>query len=132
MASVREPAMLLAKLLAVLLLGQAPAQAAAQDMMRHVDLASPRMSEAEMTREQVIERLKGAAPGQPADLKDRSLNGLDLSRLDLSNADLRWSRLNGTNLKGARLAGARLELAWAIEADLSGADLRGANLFQAQ
>jgi hypothetical protein len=70
--------MCLAKLLAVLLLGLGPAQAAAQDMMRHVDLVSPRMSGAEMTREQVIERLKGAAPGQPADLKDRSLNGLDL------------------------------------------------------
>jgi uncharacterized protein YjbI with pentapeptide repeats len=103
--------------------------ASAQEMMAHVDLSSPRMSQAEMTREQVEALVKA---GGPVSLTDKSLNGLDLSGLDLSGADLRWARLNKAVLKGAKLAGARLELAWALDADLTGADLGGANLFQAQ
>ena len=101
----------------------------AQSMMQHVDLSSPRMREAELTRADI----EGAiAKGGPLDLKDKALNGLDLSGLSLQNADLRWARLNRTRLANADLRGARLELAWAIEADLTRADLRRANLFQGQ
>ncbi|HEX8375796.1 MAG TPA: pentapeptide repeat-containing protein, partial [Geminicoccaceae bacterium] len=108
---------LVALLALAALLGTAPGrEAGAQDMLRHVDLASPRMSEAEFTREQVAAILAAATPERPADLHDRSLNGLDLSRLDLSGADLRWARLNRADLRGAKLKGAHLELAWAIEA----------------
>ena len=120
----------LARLLAALLLLTAPV--AAQDMMDHVDLSSPRMSAAELSRADVEALIARAGPGQPVVLTDRSLNGLDLSGLDLAGADLRWARLNRAKLVGTRLAGANLDLAWGIEADFSGADLRGASLFQVQ
>ena len=49
-----------------------------QDLLRHVDLASPEMTTAEMTRADVnIEK------GSPVDLSDRRLSGLDLSELNL-------------------------------------------------
>ena len=53
----------------------------AQGMMDHVDLSSPRMSGAELRREDV-ERL--IAAGGAGMLADKSLNGLDLSGLDLA------------------------------------------------
>jgi hypothetical protein len=39
----------------------------AQDMMRHVDLNSPDMTTAEMTRDEVAFMVKAATPGHPAD-----------------------------------------------------------------
>jgi uncharacterized protein YjbI with pentapeptide repeats len=84
----------------------------AQGMMQHVDLSSPKMSEAELSRAEVEAILAAATADRPADLTDKSLNGLDLSGLDLSGADLRWARLNRADLRNARLAGARLDLAW--------------------
>ncbi|MFZ0054481.1 MAG: pentapeptide repeat-containing protein, partial [Pseudolabrys sp.] len=39
----------------------------AQDMMRHVDLNSPDMTTAEMTRDEVAAMVKAATPGHPAD-----------------------------------------------------------------
>jgi uncharacterized protein YjbI with pentapeptide repeats len=56
-----------------------PAQA--QDMMRHVDLSSPRFSTAEMARAEVEASLR-AAHGAGADFSGKSLNGLDHSGLD--------------------------------------------------
>jgi uncharacterized protein YjbI with pentapeptide repeats len=118
-----------ASLLAVA--GSAPA-AAQTGMMQHVDLTSPRMSEAELSRDGVIALLEAASADQPADLADKGLNGLDLSGLDLSGADLSRSRLNRVNLKDAVLRGAKLDLAWLIEADLENADLRDVSMIQAQ
>lgn len=94
-----------------------------QDLLRHVDLASPEMTTAEMTRADVrllIEK------GSPVDLSDRRLSGLDLSELNLRGANLRLSRLNNTNLKGADLSGAILDQAWALGSDFSEAKLVGA------
>jgi hypothetical protein len=42
----------------------------AQDMMRHVDLNSPDMTTAEMTRDEVAAMVKAATPGHPADFTD--------------------------------------------------------------
>jgi hypothetical protein len=75
----------------LLLAGGGPAGAQA-GMMQHVDLSSPKMSEAEMSRAEVVALLAAATPEQPAQLADKGLNGLDLSGLDLSGADLSRSR----------------------------------------
>ena len=104
----------------------------AQNATAHVDLTSPRMTEAELTRGQIEAMIAARPPGAVLDLADRSLNGLDLSGLDLGGADLTRARLNRTKLVGAGLDGAKLDMAWGIEADLSNASLRGASLFQAQ
>ncbi|MGC2224315.1 MAG: pentapeptide repeat-containing protein [Methylocella sp.] len=66
-----------------------------QDMMRHVDLASPMFSSAEVTRAEVEASLQ-ASPGG-ADFSGKSLNGLDLSGLDFSNVSFRAARMNKTN-----------------------------------
>lgn len=103
--------------------------AAAQGMMDHVDLTSPKMSSSDLSRTDIEAMI---ATGAPVDLQDKSLNGIDLSGLDLTGADLRWARLNRANLQNAKLDGAKLDLAWAIEVNLAGASLVGANLFQTQ
>src|SRR5262245_24081977 len=82
--------------------------AAAQDMMRHVDLTSPEMTSAEMTRADVEAAIAAATPARPADFTGKKLSGLDLSGLDLSGAVLRAARLNGSTLTGATLARAGL------------------------
>ncbi len=104
----------------------------AQDMMKDLDLNSPAMIEAEMSRGQVIEQLDANAGGEPLDLTGKRLNGLDLSELDLSGVVLRAARLNNASLKGANLEGAILDQAWMLKADLTGANLKDAKLFQAQ
>ena len=71
-------------------IGASPAQA--QGAMDHVDLTSPRMSAAEMTRTDIESLIAAAKPGVGIDLAERSLNGLDLSGLDLSKADLTRAR----------------------------------------
>lgn len=104
----------------------------AQDMMKGLDLSSPEMTEAEMTRDDVEAELAATADGQPLDLTGKRLNGVDLSGLDLSGAILRSARLNKADLNGANLEGAILDQAWILDANLRGANLRNANLFQAQ
>ena len=94
-----------------------------QDLLRHVDLASPEMTTAEMTRADVMRLIE---KGSPVDLSDRRLSGLDLSELNLRGANLRLSRLNRTNLKGADLSGVILDQAWALGSDFSEAKLVGA------
>nr|WP_322596966.1 pentapeptide repeat-containing protein [Bradyrhizobium sp. SEMIA] len=80
------------------------AQAAnAQDMMRDVDLTSPAMTSAEMSRAEVETMLAGASAAAPADFTGKRLSGLDLSGLNMSGAILRAARLNKTKLAGAHL-----------------------------
>ena len=52
--------------------------ATAQDMMRHVDLSSPDMVSAEMTRGEVEAALAAATITAPADFTGKRLSGLDL------------------------------------------------------
>ena len=116
-----------------LLLGVAPVPLAAQGgMMAHVDLRSPKMSEAELSRDEVMAILEGAPADRRSALADKSLNGLDLSALDFSGMDLSRARFNRANLKGAVLRGTTLDLAWLMETNLEGADLRDASIIQAQ
>src|SRR5262249_13588133 len=105
---------------------------AAQDMLQHLDLNAPGMTEAEMTRADVEALLKSTGGGRPADLSGKRLNGLDLSNLNLSGAALRSARLNNANLRNAKLDGAILDAAWTLKADFTGASLARASLFAAQ
>src|SRR5258705_872140 len=84
-------------------LGLIAITATAQDMMRHVDLSSPDMVSAEMTRGEVEAALSAATIAAPADFTGKRLSGLDLSRLNLSGAIFRAARLNKTTLTGSRL-----------------------------
>ena len=107
---------------AALSLGLLTVTATAQDMMRGVDLSSPDMVSAEMTRTQV-EAAIATATAAPADFTGKRLSNLDLSGLDLSRAIFRAARLNKTKLAGANLDHAVLDQAWLLEADLTGADV---------
>src|SRR5262245_47424927 len=113
-------------------LALAASTANAQDMMRDLDLTSPAMVSAEMTRPEVEAVLAKAGAAAPADFTGKRLSGLDLSGLDLSGAIFRAARLNKTKLAGARLDRAILDQAWLLEADLTGVSLKGANLFASQ
>jgi uncharacterized protein YjbI with pentapeptide repeats len=115
--------------LAIMLLVLSAPLAAAQGLPRGIDLQSPKMTEAELTREELATLLQ--ADGA-ADLAGMRLNRLDLSGLDLTGANLRAASLNDADLSGAILDGAVLSQAWMIGATLSGASLRGAELFQTQ
>ncbi|PWE30632.1 pentapeptide repeat-containing protein [Maritimibacter sp. 55A14] len=116
------------KLLLLLMLLGTP-QAIAQSAMQGLDMSSPKMTEAEMSRAD-IEAL--IAADDPLDLTRKMLNGLDLSGLTLDGAVFRAARMNGVSLAGASLRGAVFDQAWMLKADLSGADLTGASLFQTQ
>ncbi len=104
----------------------------AQSAVQGVDLSSPEMTEAELTREQVVEQLSAAFRQNPADFTGKRLSGLDLSRIDFKGAILRSARLNNTNLSNANLADAILDQAWMLNANLSGAQMQRVNLFQTQ
>ena len=52
--------------------GNEPANAQT-GMMQHVDLTSPKMSEADLSREEVVALLEAATPDQPASLADKGL-----------------------------------------------------------
>ena len=71
-----------------------------------VDLNSPEMTMAEMSREDVSALIAG---GAPVDLTGKRLSGVDLSGLDLTGAILRGAYLNKANLKGAILDKAVLD-----------------------
>ncbi len=92
----------------------------AQDAMRGLDLTSPDMTTAEMSRAQVEAALKVPPGGHGADVTGKRLSGLDLSGLDFSGANLRAARFNRANLSHARLDGATLDQAWALDVDLTG------------
>lgn len=101
---------------------------AEQDLLLGADMTAPAMTQAEMSRAD-IQGMIAKANGQPLDLHDKALSGLDLSGLNLRGANLRTARLNKTNLRGADLSGANLEQAWLLKADLSGARLQDAKMF---
>jgi len=104
----------------------------AQDLLDQVDLNTPDMTEAQITRDEVVAILEAATENSPADFTKFRLSGLDLSGLDFKRADMRWARLNHTNLSGAKMSGVNLDLAWLIGANLEGADLTDARLFSTQ
>jgi len=108
-----------------------PAMSYGQDMLDHVDMNSAQMTQAEMTREELIAFL--AAAGEvPVDLTSKRLSGLDLREVDFKAADMRWVMLNNADLRGARMQGVNLDFAWLMGANLEGADLSGAHLFSTQ
>ncbi len=113
-------------LLLLVLFGSAPL--AAQSLMPGIDLESPDMTEATMTRDEVALELTRAEP----DLFGARLNGLDLSGFDFHGANLRTARLNDADLREANFDTAILDQAWFLGAQMDGASLRGARLFQAQ
>src|SRR5258708_23767904 len=117
---------------AALGLGLLAVTATAQDMMRHVDLSSPDMVSAEMTRGEIEAALAIASGAAPADFTGKRLSTLDLSGLDLSGAIFRAARLNKTKLAGAKLDRAILDQAWLLQPDLTRASLKSANLFASQ
>ncbi|HIC14298.1 MAG TPA: pentapeptide repeat-containing protein, partial [Gemmatimonadetes bacterium] len=67
----------------------------------------------ELTRDEVIARVKDGES-----LEGEDLSGLDLRRANLSGADLRGTKLSGADLTGAYLG----------QANLRGTKLTGANL----
>ncbi len=77
------------RMVALMTLGLAlvATMASAQDMMRDVDLTSPAMVSAEMSRQEVEAILAKASAGAPADFTGKRLSGLDLSGLDLFHGD---------------------------------------------
>src|SRR6266571_2785417 len=89
--------------------------ASAQDMMRDVDLTSPAMVTAEMSRQEVEAVLAKASADAPADFTGASLKGANLFATQMARA-----HLDGADLTGARIA-----------ADLSGASLVGASIADA-
>lgn len=105
---------------------------AAQDLMDHVDMSSPEMTEAELTRDELLSILANASSALPVDLRSKRLSGLNLQEIDFKAANLRWARLNKADLRGANLAGATLDSAWLIGANLEGANLQGASLASTQ
>jgi len=83
------------RMVALMTLGLAlvATMASAQDMMRDVDLTSPAMVSAEMSRQEVEAILAKASPGAPADFTGKRLSGLDLSGLEAGEArELRAQR----------------------------------------
>jgi uncharacterized protein YjbI with pentapeptide repeats len=104
-------------------LGLIAMTAMAQDMMRGVDLSSPDIVSAEMTRGDTAAALTTATVAVPADFTGKRLSSLDLSGLDLSGAIFRAARLNKTKLVGAKLDRAILDQAWLLQADLTDASL---------
>jgi uncharacterized protein YjbI with pentapeptide repeats len=103
-----------------------------QDVMDHVDLTTPDMAEAEMSRDELLALLSNAAPDERVDLTSKRLSGLDLSEVDFRGANLRWAKMNNADLSGANLSNAILDSAWLIDANLEGANLRGASLASTQ
>ncbi|MDP9137256.1 MAG: pentapeptide repeat-containing protein, partial [Pseudomonadota bacterium] len=117
--------------LAVALLLGLAVPAAGQAVMPGVDLNSPTMTTAEMSREEVAAAIEAAA-GAPISLVRKRLSGLDLSGLDLTGANLRGAYLNKTNFRLAKLDNAVLDQAWTLNANFEGASFRHASLIASQ
>ena len=104
----------------------------AQDLIDMVDMSTPEMTEAQLTRTEVVAILEQATEESPADFTNHRLSGLDLSGLNFKRADMRWVRLNNSDLSGSTMTGVNLDLAWMVGANLENADLTDARLFSAQ
>lgn len=102
------------------------------DLMDHVAMDTPDMTEAEMTREELIQLIGKCTSKNPPDLTNKRLSGLDLRNVDFKGANLRSARLNNTDLRGANLSQVNLDIAWMLKANLEGANLSGASLFSTQ
>ena len=115
----------------VLLATSLPPEAGAQSALDHVDLSSPRMSAAELTRAEV-EGLIAAASRAAASTLPIAASTASICRGSTSPAPTLPRPLNRAKLLGTRLDGAKLDMSWGIEADLRDASLKGAAMFQAQ
>ncbi len=62
------------------------------------EMSLSRMTQAQMTRVEVKDRLAAATPDAPADFKRGWLNGLDLSGLDFNGSIQRAASPNDANL----------------------------------
>ena len=82
----------------------------AQDLIDLVDMSTPEMTEAQLTRAEVVAILEQATEESPADFTKHRLSGLDLSGLNFKRADMRWVRLNNSNLSGSIMTGVNLDL----------------------
>ena len=102
------------------------------DMVDMVDMSTPAMTEAQMTRDEVVAILEQATETSPADFTKHRLSGLDLSGLNFKRADMRWARLNNSDLSGSIMRGVNLDLAWMVGANLENVDMTDARLFSAQ
>jgi uncharacterized protein YjbI with pentapeptide repeats len=108
--------------------------AAAQGMMQHVDLASPEMTSAEMTRADVEAAIASATSHQPVDFSGAVLTGANLGAdmknqsMGLMRAVLKSSNLERAILRDADLSRVDLEFASLKNTDLTNASLRGAAL----
>ena len=103
----------------------------AQDLIDMVDMSTPAMTEAQMTRDEVVAILEQATETSPADFTKHRLSGLDLSGLNFKRADMRWARLNNSDLSGSIMRGVNLDLAWMVGANLENVDMTDARLFSA-
>ncbi len=84
---------------------------------------------AELSREQVVELLENAAPGEKVNLRRKDLTGLDLSGLDFRQADLWGADLRRANLSHSNLSGLNLDLTVMVGANFEGADLSKVSIF---
>jgi uncharacterized protein YjbI with pentapeptide repeats len=85
----------------------------------------------ELTRDQILERLRRAEKLDRADLRGVDLAKAALPSAALGRADLEGANLGGTNLRGAVLKNASLREAFLVAADLRDANLEGADLEEA-
>ena len=83
---------------------------------------------ADLTREEVIEKVGKGESLKGMDLKSIPLNGADLSKANFIDAFLSGADLSGTNLSSALLCNAVFNSAELISVDLSNADLTLASL----
>jgi uncharacterized protein YjbI with pentapeptide repeats len=81
---------------------------------------------ANLTKEQVLEKIRSGESMSGVDLSHIDLSGTDLKRSDLSNVTL-----TGANLQGADLGGAILNNADLTDAVLNGVNLKGATMKKA-
>ena len=86
---------------------------------------------AELTRDDVIEKVKNHLSLEFADLRGLDLRGIDFRKANLSGAEMSETRLNGARLESANLQKTKLFEADLTTVDLSGANLAGANLQKA-
>jgi uncharacterized protein YjbI with pentapeptide repeats len=88
---------------------------------------------ADLSVEQVKDRISSATASAQADLSGKDLSDLDLSGIDFRHAKLQGaslfaSKLVNCDFRGSDLRSANLNGAWLMGADFSGADLTGASL----
>jgi uncharacterized protein YjbI with pentapeptide repeats len=104
----------------------APAKVTLEPASAAVSDSEGTKSMPQLSRDEVLSRVKLKQSLSRADLAGLDLSGAALDGADFSRADLEGANLSGASLKGAQLKSASLRTA-----DLSGADLEGARLEKA-